>query len=251
MMLLNTVPVPSEMDTITVYWSTGYRNNGAVEVKIPVEREDRIIIAELIAIRHLIFTQEVFGQKPTSGNGYELRVSSGAIRKLMMRRSTKEHLLEFALFLSGPLEGVTITVCKHNLTDKLFGSLETHKLDTVNIANFENQLPQEKWNTSIGQLYISKHAVQQYEIRLNEQNKDPVSNPMNSLLRALNQGPFIPVELAEDVANRKKKKYGDNHDVETWKNPYTGLNLTVSKNTPDGTGLLLTCFYRTSSFREK
>ena len=91
-----------------MHWSTGLKNHGIVTVQLSSESSDQALIAELITIRHLLFTRQIFGRKPVSGKGYELRVFSGAIKKIAQGRSTKEHIVRYGLFLTGPMFGVQI-----------------------------------------------------------------------------------------------------------------------------------------------
>lgn len=58
MMTLSTVPVVTDaLNSINVHWSTGLKNHGIVSVQFSSESRDQALIAELITIRHLLFTQ--------------------------------------------------------------------------------------------------------------------------------------------------------------------------------------------------
>lgn len=252
MMTLSTVPVVADDEVVRVHWTTGLRNNGVVDVELGADVEDRSVVAELIAIRFLVFDKLVFGRRPVSGKGYELRIHSGAIRKVLQRRSTKKNLIGFCMFLSGPFDGVTLTVMKQRETDRIFGTAETWQADRVDGTDPENKVPQEKWETAIGELYITKHAVEQFAKRLNATNDAEMTNPMSSLLRALNptKGSLERVLLNEDVMERKDRKYGPHDDATHWRNTESGFVFTVLNSDGDRPGTLVTCFYRTGNFAE-
>lgn len=64
MMTLSTVPVVTDtLNNINVHWSTGLKNHGIVNVKFCCESNDQALIAELITIRHWLFTKQIFGKR--------------------------------------------------------------------------------------------------------------------------------------------------------------------------------------------
>lgn len=246
MMILSTSPAPGEnKNTTDVFWTTGYKTNGVISVQLGNEEADPLLIAELVAIRHLLFVKQVFGRKPISGKGYELRVFSGAIKKIAQGRSTKSSIVPYGLFLSGAMSGIQIKVEKEKTDNPLFGTVDTRSIDFIDATVTQIMVPQEQWDTALGTIYITRHAIEQYESRLNQRNRDAVSNPELSFHRAIGPdriGHFMRVNLPEDVLGRKFSKYGDS-EVETWCNPHTSLHLTVvTKN--ESPGVLVTCFYR-------
>lgn len=246
MMTLSTVPVVTDtLNNINVHWSTGLKNHGIVTVQFSSESSDQALIAELITIRHLLFTRQIFGRKPVSGKGYELRVFSGAIKKIAQGRSTKEHIVRYGLFLTGPMFGVQIKVIKQQHTDPLFGSSDTQQIDSIDARDNGNLIPQELWETPMGQLYITRHAIEQYEARLNERNRDPVANPERSFFNAITSNraySFRKTTLPESVLKHKLAKYGDDN-LEVWRNPETNLHVTIlRKENPHG--MLVTSYYR-------
>lgn len=246
MMTLSTIPVQgNDENLVEVFWSTGFKNNGVVKVTFDSEAEDKTVVAELIAIRFLAFTKKVFGRKPISGNGYELRVFSGAIKKIAQKRSTKQNIVPYGLFLNGSMHGVKIQVTKQKTSDPLFVNTENHHIDHVDARDNGNLIPQELWETAIGTVYITRHAIDQYEARLNARNRNAVSNAELSFFRAI--GPdkareFYKVGLNDSVLECKNTRYGE-ANVEVWVNPYTGLQLTVIKK-DNAPSVLVTSYYR-------
>lgn len=248
MMILSTIPVAvKNTNNVRVYWSTGMRKHGVVTVDVK-QQKDREIIAELAAIRYLVFDKKVFDRRPVGGSGYQLRVYSGAVKKLAQRRSEKPHLVAHALFLSRSFSGVNITVMKQKVTDPLFGTVDTWIYDCISLPGSSGQAVQEHWSTAIGPLCITQHAIEQFEKRLNLQNRDPLANPVASLLRALNVGPerFVRVRLPAKARLQKALKYDQKARVEHWKDIRSGLHLSVARENPADPGTLLTCFYRSA-----
>src|SRR5699024_5466438 len=246
MMILSTVPVMDKSgESINVHWSTGYINNGIVSVVFDKSENDMALIAEFITIRHLLFTREVFSRKPVSGKGYELKVFSGAIRKIVLGRSSKENIIPYGLFLTGSMYGVEITVKKQTTCSPLFGTQDTWQKDFINADDNEDLIPQELWNTALGELYITRHAIEQYEARTNERNRDSITNPERSFFRVIcpkRVNNFHKTHLPEAILKHKLTRYGNNN-VEVWRNPTTSLHLTVIRK-KDSPGVLVTSFYR-------
>ena len=246
MMTLSTVPVVTDaLNSINVHWSTGLKNHGIVNVKFSCESNDQALIAELITIRHLLFTKQIFGRKPISGKGYELHVFSGAIKKITQGRSSKKNIVPYGLFLTGPMLGVQIKVMKQKHTDLLFGCSETQQIDSIDASENGNLIPQELWETPMGSLYITRHAIEQYEVRLNEKNRDPVANPERSFFNAITSNRaynFRKIVLPESVSRRKLARYGDDN-FEVWHNPATNLHVTILRR-DNSRGILVTSYYR-------
>lgn len=246
MMVLSTVPTLSAEDgSVNVFWSTGFKNNGIVKVLFDDGKKDQALIAELIAIRYLLFAKKIFGRKPISGKGYELRVYSGAIKKIEQGRSAKEDIVPYGIFLVGPMSGVQIKVMKQKVCGPLFGTEDTRSTDTIDASEEGNLIPQEIWDTALGELYITRHAIEQYETRLNERNRDPVANAELSFHRAISPDKaysFRKVELPVSVKKHKQSKYGDD-ESEIWCCLKTSLHITVLRK-DNAPGLLVTCFYR-------
>ena len=88
-MTLTTVSKSVSVNSVLVYWRVGTKRKGVLDVRMGFSTEDQEIIAELIAIRHLIMNAKVFCCTPTTGKGFRVTVSKGAIRKIVQNRSDK------------------------------------------------------------------------------------------------------------------------------------------------------------------
>lgn len=94
-----------------VYWCCGKRKQGVVRCHVRSVDSDHALVAELAVLHHLLEVEEVCGSDRT-GNGMELTVSHGAIRKLAAGRSGKSELAEYALFLRTRFSECKLVVSK-------------------------------------------------------------------------------------------------------------------------------------------
>jgi hypothetical protein len=91
----------SEPDQFFVYWTnSSVCLKGIIKIRVTANIEDRAIAAELSATKYLLEQKCVLGQNIVGNAGIRLSVSSGAIRKLMHRKSNKTHLIPYAQFLT-------------------------------------------------------------------------------------------------------------------------------------------------------
>jgi len=66
MMILTTLPKRLNDHTIRIYWRTGLVHVGILDINIEHDCDDKELIAELIAIEHLIFKAQVFQSRGQS-----------------------------------------------------------------------------------------------------------------------------------------------------------------------------------------
>src|ERR1035438_2769998 len=114
MNILRTFAVATtEPDQFLVYWTNSpVCPRGILRVRVSADIEDRLIVAELAAVKHLLDQKSVLGQELVGNAGIQLCVSSGAIRKLFLRKSNKTHLIPFAQFLTTRYAGCQLIVNK-------------------------------------------------------------------------------------------------------------------------------------------
>lgn len=135
---------------------------GTVMVTLaPSHTKDRPILAELSAIYHLLHTVEVQG-KYRHGNGVCIRVSAGAIRKALAKRTIKktdkgdtdkEVVARFALFLATRFLEAEIEV----VSPKKWPDIDAKAIIDYSIE-IENQ-PNEKLASPIGEVVASRHSL--------------------------------------------------------------------------------------------
>ncbi|MDK9702369.1 MAG: hypothetical protein OEL20_04465 [Sulfuritalea sp.] len=96
--------------TYDVFWMTGARTKGVVQVSMP-DMADARVAAELSVARKLLVEHNACGHNKT-GAGLCIYVSAGATRKLMRQGSDKVHLVPYALFLRTRFVGAQVVVDK-------------------------------------------------------------------------------------------------------------------------------------------
>jgi hypothetical protein len=149
---------PKTGSKYNVFWMTGENTRGVVEVT-PPDIDDADVASELVAIRYLLEECNVCGHKKT-GNGLRLRVSQGAIRRLVQVRSSKDHLAPYAVFLRTRFIGADIAVEKDTgwtdhpscLSNKSSLLVERAKPVLVTLGGF-------------GEVEVTAHAIEQFNER--------------------------------------------------------------------------------------
>lgn len=244
MMTLTTHPVAISSDSHRVYWWTGTKNYGALTVKINEDLQDGSLIAELCAIRFLLFEKKVFKVDPTSGHGYKLVVSSGAIKKLYNGKSQKKQAEPYAAFLSARMQGVTIEV------GHPFGPLD-HDDPNADIDYCEatatsfRTIAQTVDTPCIGPVVVTLHAIQRFKERGNP-GGDEIQKPWASLVRQLQSPALRRIQLADEVLEHKARKYAAQGESEFWSAPDSALRFVIVRN--GETRTLVTVFRRSNAY---
>lgn len=246
MMRLGTLPVFMEEGLVRVYWSTGLVKNGCVDVNTASYSKDVEVLAELIAIRHLLFHVQVFDRKPLWGSGIELTVASEEILHLFDRTSRKAHLYPYFRYVPACLEQIKICLKCPFVDEDCFRLHAKSTVHTVDGSLEAYKNPNEVWHTAFGDLFLTKHAVEQFFTRSEAGLGGSPKNPRAALLRLL--GPkssrFVRVELPVMVEVHKSIKYGTSYISEFWADPDTGMHLTIVKPVSGGPSTLVTVFFR-------
>ncbi len=150
----------SEPDQFLVYWTNSSVSlKGIIKVRVTANIEDRAIAAELSALKHLLEQKSVIGQNLVGSSGIRLIVSSGAIRKLMHRKSDKVQLSPYAQFLTTRFSGCQLVVekdkrwfdgCTPNLVEDLLVSRPAQ--ETIRVQG-------------IGEVCVTRHIVDRFAER--------------------------------------------------------------------------------------
>jgi len=217
---------------VVVHWRLGKNNLGRLPVMVPAG-EDRQAIAEAVAMRHLLGTAQVAGNR-LSGKGLSLVVSKGALKKVARLGSTKSHLYDYAYPLTTRFTGAAISVDKD--TSWLAETQGVPVAEAIDSASFKGF---EVVDTAdMGQIGVTRHALEQYCERCG--TKDLAAAWAN-LGRRLRDGGLVEVRLPGHVETHKLRKYGDVPEI--WKHPDNPLHFVMER---DGTGMtyLVTVFNR-------
>ena len=212
--------------------------------------EDQEVIAELIAIRHLVIEKKVFCCTPTTGKGFRLIVSKGAIRKIVQGRSDKTFASRFASLLTGRMEGVIVEVSRSTefMPDKADPAY-SELVEVLEASAKDFSSPYEVIETPcIGTLSVTRHAVRRYAERLSSVTDDEVMyRPWASLFSRLRNPELEVSPLNDNILRHKRRRYGRDNKVEIWSHPTDKLRYTVVVR-PDNTKILVTVFERNQAY---
>jgi hypothetical protein len=217
----------------TVYWKTGLRRGGELKVDLG-EQYDKLpgqqkpIAAELYAIHHLVSVKEVMGSN-RSGNGLQIRVSKGAIKKLQKQRSTQHSLYSLTRFLLTRYQEAQISVEKWD--DWLSHSFEEYSIDNATVREIDEVINVPK----IGPVVVTRHALERFVERLSD---GAPKHPWKALCSKLLCSGLTKTQLPKNIAIQKAKKYAQ--EAEFWQ--HVGSKMYFVMITGDSMKTLVTVF---------
>lgn len=238
MMILTTSTQPSSGLVTRVQWKTGMRNSGTVEVMLADATEDAEVMAELVAIKYLLFDMKVFDRVPMSAKGYKLVVSRGAIKKLAQGRSDKQHLKRHAYILSTTLKGIAIEVAHRAdwVTEQTHENVERIDESAIRIRNHDIV------DTPVmGKVLITQHAVDQYQTR---SPSEAPSVPRATLIKRITHPDLVNFALDERVLAHKARRYGRSDNVEVWGHETSTTRFLTVRDEEEGIRTLVTVYRR-------
>lgn len=239
MMKLTTASSTVGPNMCRVRWATGTKHFGIIDIRFQEELPDLEIAGELTAIRHLLFRAKVFNRDVISGNGIQLNVSKGAIKKLFLGRSTKKHLLDISYFLRVRLTEITVEVAK----DSPFLPADD-KCEPIEIKPFQiNYEPIITMN--LVPVHITDHARRRYKMYIERANNDENSlkNPLKSLIDRLSNKSLVRETLPDRVLKHKLKKYKIDF-AEFWTHPSSKMHYVIVNDPANDMKILVTVFIR-------
>jgi len=233
MMTLRTWVVESSLDKVKIAWSTGLNKSGSVNVQFSAPQASYELIAEFVAIRHLLFQEQVFDRYPVAGDGHCFMLSSDKPLNFITGARKTKNLVPYARFLWSDMAGAVMKVNDND--ERLQYALEGPETT----LEFDQYLHSGKITYStpvLGKIQISPHAVQRYT----ERNTDFIKSPRRSLMRFLFRPEFVQTQLPDNVLKHKSMRYGPHDPVEIWTLP--GSNLYLLFIVKDGYKELVTCY---------
>ena len=236
-MTLTTITEKLNDRATRVFWRVGTKRNGILYVAIDFDNEDADLIAELCAIKHLLFEQKVMSREPVCGTGYQLVVSKDAIKQLAQGKSSKKHALKFAAFLQNRMAGVQIDVSQSH---EYMANLDETTPVELNAERKKYASTYDAIDTpTMGTVFVTAHAVKQYKRRLS--TGDP-KKPWVSLVNRLKHPELKLRTIPDNVLRHKAKKYGTSDNVEAWGHPTSKFTYLFLNN--HGERTLVTVFER-------
>lgn len=158
------VVTPAADSYVDVVWVMGMARQGKqgrIRVALAADVPDRTVIAELAAMHYLLVVRAVLSED-RAGNALDLRVSSGAIKKLAQRRSTKAHLVPYANFLAVRFADANIEV-----QQKATWLKPRAENDVVELTLTSDALDDELELRPFGRVALTRHAIDQFALRSN------------------------------------------------------------------------------------
>lgn len=231
MNFLKTYTLPTaEANTFLVYWTnTNMSPRGVIKVCVNAELEDRNIVAELAAMRHLQEDKEVVGRTLVGNQNTQLVVSLGAIRKLRRMQSGKAHLAPYANFLTTRFAGCPIEVDK-----------DTHWFAEVPPASAEELLVRAAHRAKLlvngyGEVSVTHHVLKRIADRFTLKGECAEQMAWKFLRE-------VTADLSLREVVRKSTKVSPRHDLEGryFLNIEHDLVLVVTDNPGEGKRLVTT-----------
>lgn len=236
-------------DIFRIYWRRGQNRCGAVDVDVQAPAPgDKLIIAELSALRYLLLEKEVAGHNHT-GLGLTIVVSNGAIKKATHKDTEKLHLLPYANFLVTRFADTVLRIEKE--TDWLPSG------DAMVIEQIVVKSPPGPETISIhgiGDVVLTRHALERYRERsggATPSNQEQVATgaaagastrTFAAALKSLRKVALSPELTAVHRPQSKVLQQYLKHEVavKILNHPFALLNFVVGKD--HGRDVLITVF---------
>lgn len=151
-----------------------------------------------------------------SGNGLQIRVSKGAIKKLQKQRSTQHSLYSLTRFLLTRYQEAQISVEKRD--DWLSHSFEEYSVDNATVREIDEVINV----PNIGPVVVTRHALERFVERLSD---GAPKHPWKALCSKLLCSALTKARLPENVVIQKAKKYAK--EAEFWLHVEGKINFVV------------------------
>lgn len=242
---LRTVTEQQNDGTVLVYWRSGNKNQGVLQVNVAIKTANNSVIAELYAIEHLIKEKSIFGHLPKRPHGYIFSVSNfdtcRIIRKSPFRYEPgiEQQAAPYTTLFLWRFRGVEVRVS----SDK--AGIDSGGQDVEQITvdkRTDNGTAYKIESPSMGEVWLTPHAVQRYEQCLAKQNP---GNSMptciwDTVIRWVKRPDLVEIQMSKQLKRVKDKKYGE--DVtQMWGHPSSKIILTTEIQ-PDGRTVIKTSF---------
>lgn len=224
---------------IPVHWRLDQADRqGLIHVHVPREYNDRKVIAELCALRHLMSAgRPVFGASRAPSSALTT-VTSGAIRKALRQGTDKGEIIPFARFLFFCFAESALEVEKDVAWTKELPVHEEYRL-------MASHSPWEMapLTAANGFVAITRHAVERYQERVGTKS---LAATLNGLKRALLDVKTEPLAVSEAKRINGLAKYGK--EAKFFMNRNTKLIFVVLKE--DGLLKLSTVYHEPAPLKE-
>jgi len=233
---------PTTGNAVDVYWTIGINTSGVIRTAMEAESEAMEVIAELAAIRHLLFEVEVFGLA-TSGSGIVLELSKGATRKTILGKSKHKDAIRYGAFLDFIKDGMTIKTGSWKPSEDIKTAAQENRIDLDIEPGIHGVSGCFIESPFLGRVLITRHALERFEERTIAES-GLCKNPFSSLAKRLSNNEMKQIALPKTVQKHKIKKYGAEDHFEVWKHPTSTLNFGIVDDPDAPAKVLVTVFVR-------
>ncbi|MFC1335435.1 MAG: hypothetical protein G8D89_17865 [gamma proteobacterium symbiont of Clathrolucina costata] len=244
MMKLTTRSLGPVDDGMAVSWRVGTQRRGIICVEGLDLEHDKQAAAELVVMRHLLFTNKVFNRDIITGTGIAIEFSSPVIKKLYRGKTTKKHLEQYSHFLKTNLSGVSLSLTKDS--DEFLPEIGDKVLVEYIDAGEKPQYDVIA-TPALGEVRLTKHSIDQYEDRL---HSGEAKNPLVSLVGRLKHPDLKRQPLPDRTIRHKLRKYGTVENLEVWGHDTSQLHYVVVRDPNTNVGTLVTVYKRHPSYEE-
>lgn len=226
MHFLKTRTTALNQNTAVVEWYAGRNRNGLLTVELQFNHRHDItnLLAELLAIQHLLFNVNVFTMDLVLPEPITLEVSDKRILGLV-NCIPEAPLYQTSAFLRNRLKGVDL---KLNIEPECFQEIEASQPE-VYIASepAERHFSHVVVKTpSLDEVLINTHAIDKY-VRLHAGGS--LRKPIKSLVSRLNNPKLVKMEIPQHVLRHKLIQYQNNENIEVWGIPEATLRFLIIK----------------------
>lgn len=226
-------------NTASVEWFAGRSSNGVLNIELNFNHlpDETGLLAELLAIQHLLFNQNIFAMQVVIPEPIKLEVSDIRILGLV-NCLPKAPLYSASAFLRNRLKGVDLRL---NIDVECFTQIDKSKSNTY-IA----KEPAERHFSHVvinkghfDGILINTHAIDKYS-RLH--TGGPLRKPISSLIARLHNPKLVKIDIPQYVLRHKLFKYYNNENIEVWGISEATLRFLIVKERQ--TKCLRTVFHR-------
>lgn len=233
MNLLKTYTIATEQpDTFLVYWTnTTIRPKGLLKVRVLAKVEDRHLVAELAAMRHLLEDKGVVGNTVIGNANTKLIVSLGAIRKLQSMKSDKIHLAPYANFLTTRFAGCPVSV------DKEAGWFDGFPLESAEDLAVKTPCRETVTVAGFGEVSVTHHVLERIADRFLSAAERSAQAAWKKLREVTSDGSLHEVTRNSQLAAAKYCRHGK-QEGRYFLNARRNLILIVTDNPNEGKRLV-------------
>lgn len=213
---------PSGGDTFDVYWTTGANTKGICRCTVTAPlATDKEVAAELYALQHLLEVENVLGHD-RAGNSLTITVSSGAVKKLALFKSDKDHLIPWTFFLTTRFGDATIEVDKPRRNDPKCWLPAPDKAKLISLTA-AGPLPETIYLHGVGQVELTVHAIERFLERRAAENRATAWRQLRNMAKDTS---VRQIQLPPQVHAEKMEKWGK--AARDYYNRGTGWHFVIS-----------------------